>query len=166
MDRSFDVEYTPPFFEAVARRRVRRVLPGILAFAGVGILLSVVGYACSGALGPVLQFLLPVIALAVFWVIVAYSSVRRSLQQSVATWSKPQSTVRLSDEGFSSRSDSGYVETAWHMIIRAELYPEVIFLFPQKHLFVALPGEPFDEEARAFIRERVTTAGGVVREGR
>lgn len=163
MSYEITVTYTP----AIVRRAVRRFWFRFIAWHGFASVAVAIGVFVSllaagrddwlvGVFG-VLSLLLVLMGSGVY-----FTYLRRSLAV-LRAMKEPKAVFRLTDERFGSESDVGKGELSWTAIKEIWAFPEVWLLFVAKNQFITLPIADVSDDARTFLRERVTASGGTVR---
>ena len=129
----------------------------------IGLLVMAFGFALffrldnlvAGFLGGALTILLMVL----HW---SYTSSIQQIAHRIARLDSPEVLLRLTAERFSIQRKSLLIEMDWCVIDRVLPYGDVWLLFERQTLFMMLPVELIDSEARQFILDKIKEHGGKI----
>ncbi|HEY3268407.1 MAG TPA: hypothetical protein VGM37_15920 [Armatimonadota bacterium] len=91
-----------------------------------------------------------------------YRAAVKQTLAGVAKFESPVGTATATDETLCLRADTGATEPVWRLIEEVWEQPRVWLFLLGKSPYLIVPISQASEEDKAFIREKVTAAGGKV----
>jgi YcxB-like protein len=101
-----------------------------------------------------------VLAFGIAFIVAVYVIHYRNAITKFKNMGNPEATLTVCESSLSMSSGAGSTTVPWSAVTELWQFPDFWLLFFSRSQFVTLPLANFTHEARAFVLERIQTAGG------